>query len=136
MTSSSFDDKATDTQMKASAKVLVVDDEQDIAEVISYLLVRAGCQVTTVGTGRAALDVVRNDGIGLVMLDYMLPDINGLDVLKQIKAVSPDTKVIIVTGRGTDKVLADVLEAGASAYVVKPFLNDRLVELVRETLAR
>jgi len=65
----------------------------------------------------------------------MLPDANGLEVLRKIKSVSREIRVIIITGRATDRVLADVLDEGASGYVIKPFLNEKLLQLVREALA-
>lgn len=119
-----------------AAKVLVVDDEQDIVEVLSYLLKKSGYEVETAQTGREAISVIMSDHIGVVLLDYMLPDINGLEVLKEIKAFSSAIQVLIITGRGSDKVLSDVLAAGAAGYVVKPFLNERLMELVRDTYAK
>ncbi len=118
-----------------ASTILVVDDEQDITEVLSYLLTRAGYEVATAGSGRAAMDAVEKGGVDLVLLDYMLPDTNGLEVLRKIKSVSREIKVIIITGRATDRVLADVLDAGASGYVIKPFLNEKLLQLVREALA-
>lgn len=115
--------------------ILVVDDEQDIVEVLSYLFKRAGYAPVQASNGMDAIEAVRKGTISLVILDYMLPDMNGLEVLRELKKLQPGIKVIIITGRATDKVLSDVLDAGANGYVIKPFINDLLLELVRKTLA-
>jgi CheY-like chemotaxis protein len=116
-------------------KILVVDDEQDIVEVLSYLFKRSGYAPVQATNGRDAIEAVRAGGVSLVVLDYMLPDMNGLEVMRELKILQPDIKVIMITGRATDKVLAGAVEAGANGYVIKPFINDRLMELIRETLA-
>lgn len=118
----------------APAKVLVVDDEQDILVVLSYLLKKAGYDVVTADTGKKALDAVEEGGVELVLLDYMLPDINGLEVLRRIKSRHADIDVLIVTGRGSEQVYADVMEAGATEYIVKPFMNDNLLFLADNTI--
>jgi len=113
----------------------VVDDEQDIVEVLSYLFKRAGYAPVQASNGMDAIEAVRKGTISLVILDYMLPDMNGLEVLRELKKLQPGIKVILITGRATDKVLSDVLDAGANGYVIKPFIHDLLLELVRKTLA-
>lgn len=118
----------------AATKVLIVDDEQDILTVMSYMFRKAGYDVRTAAEGRKALDAVEEDGIELVMLDYMLPDINGLEVLSCIKKSHPEIDVIIVTGHGNETLRADVISAGASGYVVKPFMNDKLIGLANDTV--
>ncbi|HEX9860650.1 MAG TPA: response regulator [Nitrospirota bacterium] len=118
----------------APAKVLVVDDEQDILVVLSYLLKKAGYDVVTADTGKKALDAVDEGGVELVLLDYMLPDISGLEVLRKIKTSHADVEVMVVTGRGSEQVHADVMAAGAAEYIIKPFMNDNLLELADKTI--
>jgi len=123
------------TSQDSKTRILVVDDEQDIVEVLSYLFKRAGYAPVQASNGRSAIEAVLGGNISLVILDYMLPDMNGLEVLRELKRIQPDIKIIIITGRATDRVLSDVVEAGANGYIIKPFINDRLLELVRKTLA-
>lgn len=115
-------------------KVLVVDDEQDILFILSFLMNKAGYDVRTAPNGKAALEAVREGGIELVLLDYMLPDITGLEVLQRIKDSNSDIEVIIITGHGTDRVKTDVMAAGATAYMIKPFINDHLLALAGDTI--
>jgi len=123
------------TSQDSKTRILVVDDEQDIVEVLSYLFKRAGYAPVQASNGRSAIEAVLGGNISLVILDYMLPDMNGLEVLRELKRIQPAITIIIITGRATDRVLSDVVEAGANGYIIKPFINDRLLELVRKTLA-
>jgi signal transduction histidine kinase len=115
-------------------KILVVDDEQDIVRVLQKILEISGYQVVTAASGAEALKVVKEENPVLVLLDYMMPDLTGLDVLRAIKEYSEDIYVIMVTGRGSEEVAANVMKAGASDYVIKPFVKDQILLVVKDTL--
>lgn len=117
-----------------SEKILVVDDEQDIVKVLSKILELAGYEVISAYNGTEALQHVKENNPDLVLLDYMMPDITGLEVLQQIKAFSEEVYVIMVTGRGSEEVAASVMKAGASDYVIKPFVKDQILTVVKDTL--
>jgi DNA-binding response OmpR family regulator len=121
-------------------KILVVEDEADIVELVSYNLKNEGFDVTASFDGEDALRKLRNqrEKFDLVILDLMLPGINGMDVCRAIKA-SPGTAslpVIILTAKGdeVDKVLG--LEMGADDYVTKPFSVRELVSRVKAVIRR
>ncbi|MGC2424799.1 MAG: response regulator [Nitrospirota bacterium] len=117
-----------------SEKILVVDDEQDIVKVLSKILELAGYEVISAYNGTEAVQYVKEDKPDLVLLDYMMPDITGLEALQQIKTFSEEVYVIMVTGRGSEEVAASVMKAGASDYVIKPFVKDQILTVVRDTL--
>ncbi len=117
-----------------SEKILVVDDEQDIVKVLSKILELAGYEVISAYNGTEAVQHVKENNPDLVLLDYMMPDITGLEVLQQIKAFSDEVYVIMVTGRGSEEVAASVMKAGASDYVIKPFVKDQILTVVKDTL--
>ncbi|MHB8174534.1 MAG: sensor histidine kinase [Nitrospirota bacterium] len=117
-----------------SDKILVVDDEQDIVKVLSKILELAGYEVITALNGTEAIQSVRQGNPQLVLLDYMMPDVTGLEVLKQIKSYSEEIYVVMVTGRGSEEVAAAVMKAGASDYVIKPFVRDQIMTVVKDTL--
>ena len=122
----------------AKQKILAVDDERHILELISYNLCEAGYDVQTVETGQGALEKAAAFGPDLILLDIMLPDLDGLQVCTQLKR-APGTAsipVIMLTARGDeiDKVLG--LEMGADDYVVKPFGVRELVARVKALLRR
>jgi len=117
-----------------SERVLVVDDEKDICRVLTKILELVGYEVESAATGEEALRLVPEFSPELVFLDYMMPDMTGLEVLREIKERAPDVYVVMVTGRGSEEVAASVMKAGASDYVIKPFERERIVGVAKDTL--
>ncbi len=120
------------------AKILVVDDEKDIADLVSYNLEREGFAVVKAFDGETALAKVRSEKPDLLILDLMLPGVGGLDVCKKIRA-NPETSslpMIMLTAKAyeTDKIIG--LELGADDYMTKPFSVKELVARVRTVLRR
>jgi DNA-binding response OmpR family regulator len=115
--------------------ILVVDDEPSISEVVSIYLRRAGYQVVIARDGQAALEALEKKPPDLVVLDLMLPKVDGLEITRRLRAEG-DTPIIMLTARRgeTDRVLG--LEMGADDYVVKPFSPRELVSRVKAVLRR
>ncbi len=120
----------------ASGLVLLVEDEPAIADIQRLYLTRDGYDVEVVTTGEAALDLVRDRRPAAVVLDIGLPGIDGIEVLRRIRAAGLHTPVLLVTARDeeVDRVLG--LEMGADDYVTKPFSPRELVARVRAVLRR
>ena len=116
-------------------KVLVVDDDKNICEVIKMYLENSGYHVKVANDGREAQEAFSNYKPDLVLLDVMLPYLDGIDVLKWIRRDS-ETPVIMITAKGEtfDKVLG--LELGADDYIVKPFEPKELMARVKAVLRR
>lgn len=116
-------------------KILVVDDEKPISEIVKYNLVKEGYEVFTAYDGEEALEKVKEEEPDLVLLDLMLPKIDGLEVAREIRKTY-DMPIIMVTAKDSeiDKVLG--LELGADDYVTKPFSNRELVARVKANLRR
>ncbi len=116
-------------------RILVVEDEPAIADTISYALSTDGFQPLWCATGEAALKEVAGGGIGLIILDVGLPDINGFELFKRLSQVS-STPVIFLTARSheVDRVVG--LELGADDYISKPFSPRELTARVRSVLRR
>jgi DNA-binding response OmpR family regulator len=115
--------------------ILVVDDEPSICEVVSLYLQRAGYTVQVAGDGKRALQALTASLPDLVILDVMLPEVDGLEITRRLRSVG-DTPIILLTARReeADRVLG--LELGADDYVVKPFSPQELVSRVRAVLRR
>jgi len=118
-----------------SAHVLVVDDEARIREVVQYALEREGYRVTAVGDGRAAVETAEAIPFDLVVLDVMLPELDGLSVCRRIRE-GARTPILFLSARGDelDRVLG--LEIGGDDYLTKPFSPRELVARVRAILRR
>ena len=118
-----------------AAHVLVVDDEQTVRSVVSDYLRRDGIRVTEVDNGRRALEAVANDRPDVVVLDVMLPEVNGFEVLAEIRS-NQDLPVIMLTARTSETDRVAGLDLGADDYVVKPFSPRELAARVRSVLRR
>ena len=118
-----------------SPTILVVDDEQSISEVVSLYLTRSGYEVKVVHDGKAALQALTQYKPDLVVLDLMLPGIDGWEITRRLRAEG-NTPIIMLTARKeeADRILG--LEMGADDYVVKPFSPQELVSRVRAVLRR
>ena len=103
-----------------SLRVLVVDDEPDAAEALTLLLEPRGFDVRVAGTGDAARAVVTAWHPHVVLLDLMLPDVNGLDLLRDFRAAAPDTQVVMVTGFGSVPKVVEAMNGGAFGFIEKP----------------
>jgi DNA-binding response OmpR family regulator len=120
------------------ARVLVVDDESDITTILALALRRAGYQVSTAGDGLQALEVIAQEPPDLVILDVMMPRLDGFDTLQRLRESAPTAAipVILLTARaqGADRIKG--LERGADDYVTKPFEPSEIVVRVQAMLAR
>ncbi len=118
--------------------ILVVDDEEDILELIAYNLKKEGYQVITVLTGELALKETRNRLPDLILLDLMLPGLDGLEVCRQLKnsQTTRTIPIIMVTAKGEESDVVTGLELGADDYIAKPFSPKVLIARVRAVLRR
>ena len=119
-----------------SPRVLVVDDEQSLAEVLASVLQREGWLTRTAYDGAAAIRESRDFKPDAVVLDMMLPDLDGLEVLAHIRAVDPSVLVLFLTARDTVEDRVAGITAGGDDYVTKPFSLEEVLARVRGLLRR
>ncbi len=122
----------------ASKKVLIVEDEQDILDLVKLYLEKEGFRALTAMTGREALKKVKEDKPDLVILDLMLPEIDGLELCKRLRSV-PETSmlpIIMLTAKAEESDTIVGLELGADDYVTKPFSPKAIVARVKALLRR
>lgn len=115
--------------------ILIVEDDEDTAEVVCTLLEDAGFKATAVDRGSIALDEISAQNPDLVVLDLNLPDINGIEVLKNVRSHS-FLPMIVLSGFGKDRDRVIALEAGADDYMAKPFSPEELIARVKALLRR
>jgi len=102
--------------------ILVVDDEKAVRDFLQrYLIQRGFTRVFSVGSGEEAIAKMKEESVRLVFLDVKMPGMNGIDVLREIKKISNDTGVIMITGYPEEDVTKEALKAGAYDYIIKPF---------------
>lgn len=123
---------------RSPARVLVVEDERDIAALVAYHLTKEGYRVRTAAAGEEALEAVRTEPPDLIVLDLMLPELSGYDVLSELRRSSSlgDLPVVVLTARRDESDRVKGLELGADDYVTKPFSPRELVLRVGAVLRR
>jgi DNA-binding response OmpR family regulator len=131
-------------ETKSPRRIVVADDEQDIADLLTMHLEMEGYQVEAVYDGQAALDAVRTTRPDFVLLDVMMPRVNGLEVLRRLKEdpTTSDIPVLMLTAKAGDEDVWSGWQLGAAYYLTKPFDLDDLVryltsiglELDRDTI--
>jgi DNA-binding NtrC family response regulator len=116
--------------------ILIVDDEPIVRESIRDWLKDAGYKVATAETGEEALALVEKQDFSVIIMDVRLPGKTGVTVLKEVKALKPGIKSIIITAYPSAEMVAEAKKLGVVDYLIKPIAPDDLERLVRETLAK
>ncbi len=124
----------------AKLNVLVVEDEADIQQLVSYNLIRAGFNVTCADTGEEALERIRIEEIDCVLLDLMLPGMSGLDVCATMRktesSLAQSIPIIMLTAKGEEEDVVAGFESGADDYITKPFSPKVLVARIKAVIKR
>ncbi|MCA6608854.1 response regulator transcription factor [Bacillus safensis] len=115
-------------------KILVVEDEKKIARVLSLELEYEGYEVTVKETGIDGLQALEEDSFDLVLLDVMLPELSGLEVLRRVRKTNTATPIILITARGSVPDKVSGLDLGANDYITKPFEIEELLARIRAQL--
>lgn len=116
-------------------RILIVDDSFYMRTMLKNMLTDAGYEVVgEAANGQQALEMATNTKPDLITLDVILPDNTGLDVLKGIRQEQPDVKVVMCSAVGQEVIVNEALESGATAYIVKPFSEEKVLEIVSSAL--
>jgi two-component system, NtrC family, response regulator AtoC len=119
-----------------SDKILVVDDEPSNRNILRQELIHKGYLVETANNGREALRKIESVGPDLLILDYMMPDLSGLEVLKELRKRENDTPVVMITAYGTMERAVEAMKEGAYDFITRPFEPDHIALVVRKALER
>ena len=115
-------------------KILLIDDDDGLNHFLNRFFKRKGYAVTTCLTGEAALEIIADESFDLILLDYKMPGINGLDTLKAIKTAQVKTPVVIMTAYGNTDTAIEAMKRGAYDYLNKPFQREALSRIAAEAL--
>lgn len=124
--------------MSDSARILVVDDVAVNREILKRRLVRRGFDITEAGGGREALDIIDSQHIDLVLLDIMMPEVDGLEVVRTVRQTrsTEELPIIMVSARSFSEDVTQCLELGANDYVTKPVDFEATLGLIHRELGR
>jgi DNA-binding NtrC family response regulator len=122
--------------MSAKPKVLIVDDEERFRNTMCKLLKVEGFDASTAGSGPQALDELQQKGYDVVILDVRMPEMNGVQVLAEIRKIDPEIEVIIMTGYASVDTAKEIMKIGAYDYLLKPYAITELVEKIEAAFDR
>lgn len=120
----------------AKDKILIVDDEPSMREFLEIMLTREGYKVATASDGRDALNMLNKQMYDLIISDIQMPGMGGLELLKNIKDVSPDTEVIMITAYASTETAVEAMKDGAYDYITKPFKVDEIRLIIKKALEK
>lgn len=115
-------------------KILVVDDEQRIRDGCHRVLTEEGCEVAGAADGKIGLEMIEKEHYDIILLDLMMPGLSGFDVLSQVKAIHPDTLIIVISGYATVEHSVEAMKKGAFDFIPKPFSPDQLRVLISKAI--
>ncbi|MEW6664277.1 MAG: sigma-54 dependent transcriptional regulator [Thermodesulfobacteriota bacterium] len=121
--------------MSKKATVLVVDDEFGVRESFKMVL-KDAYVVLLAGTGKEAIDLLTSNAVDLILLDILLPDIDGLTLLERLKAIDPNTEIIMVTAVREIQSAVRAIKLGAYEYIIKPFVVEEVVNIINRALEK
>jgi two-component system response regulator PilR (NtrC family) len=121
---------------KTKGNILVVDDEKSMREILEIFLTSEGYKVSVAENGEKAIDAVKKDIYDLVITDMNMPKVGGLELLKNVKQLNPDTIVVIITAFGTTESAVEAMKLGSYDYIQKPFQMDDIRLVVKNALEK
>src|SRR6201996_4558704 len=115
-------------------KILIIDDEVNVALLLSKFLTRNGFDVTTAATGNSGMEYLKSGNFNLVLCDFRLEDTDGREMLRNIKTQYPKTGVIIITGYSDIKMAVELIKMGAYDYITKPLYPDEILNTITKAI--
>lgn len=111
--------------------ILIVDDEQDLCWILGEILEEEGYKVSSANSGEETIDRVKKGNVDLIILDVMLPGMDGLEALRRIKKLHAKLPVIMITGYGSMDIATKAMKLGAMDYITKPFKDEYIINLIK-----
>ncbi|MBI4124353.1 MAG: response regulator, partial [Deltaproteobacteria bacterium] len=125
-------DKAKTKAADDAFPLILIEDERDARETLQDILAESGYHVQGFASGKKALEAITHQTRSLILADILLPDIDGLKILQQVKEMDPDSAVIMMTGNTSLQLAIDAMNRGAYAYILKPINMDELKVLLKK----
>ena len=119
-----------------SSRILIVDDSKFLRMLLADLLTRNGFEVLEAESGEQAVKVFLEESPDLVTLDILMPGRDGIETLQDLRAQSPEARVVMVTALGMEDYIKRALDSGADGFILKPFSAEKVLETVQEVLER
>jgi DNA-binding response OmpR family regulator len=124
----------TAVQYDVPPQILVMEDDASVAQGLKMILSEEGFGVDLADTGRLALDAFHEKRFDLLVADLRLPDVSGMEIIKQVRAETPETEVIVITGYGTTATAVEAMKLGVHDFLPKPFTEEQIKSAIDEAL--
>jgi DNA-binding NtrC family response regulator len=124
-----------DAEHNTRVNILIIDDEPSVGDGLRLILESQGYEVVLVVNGLAGIEQARTRRFGFIVVDLLLPDITGLQVIKEIHRRQPETPIVLVSGHGSSQVFAEARSLGAIGALAKPFQPAEILTLITTALA-
>jgi two-component system response regulator PilR (NtrC family) len=121
---------------RIKGKILVVDDEKSMREILEIFLKNEGYSVSVANNGETATAEIKKDIYDLIITDMKMPKVSGLELLRNVKQIAPNSVVVIVTAFGTTESAVEAMKLGAYDYIQKPFQMDNIRLVVKNALEK
>ncbi|RMF93749.1 MAG: sigma-54-dependent Fis family transcriptional regulator, partial [Nitrospinota bacterium] len=122
--------------MQETPRILIIDDEERMLAMLEKVLTRRGYAVRTCSAGKEALRLLEEHPFDVVVTDLRMPDVNGMEILRTVKNLSPDTMVVMMTAFGSVDSAVEAMKAGAYDYLSKPFKIEELLLILERALEK
>jgi len=122
------------TRMENKPRLLVVDDEEIALSNLGYVLSKEGYEILGIQSGPAALELIEQEEFSVVVTDFRMPKVDGMEILEMCRSLHPDTQVIMITGYATIDSAEEAKEKGAYRHIAKPFRLDEVRKVVAEAV--
>jgi DNA-binding NtrC family response regulator len=129
-------DTITSDRQKTSGHILIMEDDRNVARGLKLILDEDGFSVQIQETGAGALEAMGASGYDILMADIRLPDIDGLQVIRQVHQMRPDTGIIAMTGYATSELAVEAMKLGAHDFLAKPFTEEQIRQAVQGVLGQ
>ena len=117
-------------------KILIADDEQEVREVLKKLLLKKiHCTIELADDGAQVIERIKQAAFDLLLLDVKMPGLSGIDVIKEVRRVSPRTKIVVISGYDSKEVSDRALEEGAADYILKSYVSEEIESKIKKILA-
>ncbi len=126
----------TTIHLEASPHILVMEDDLSVAKGLEMVLSEEGYNVNLADTGELAMEAFKQKRFDLLVADLRLPDIDGMEVIRQVKEAKPETEVIVITGYGTTATAVEAMKLGVHDFLPKPFTEDQIKAAIDEALKK
>jgi len=126
--------KKQTTQAHQKLKIMIVDDSAFMRTILKKIVSGSGAQILEAEDGKQAVELYKKENPALTLMDIVMPNLSGVDALKQIRAMDPNARIVMVSAAGQELIIKEAIDGGAYDFIVKPFKEEQIQEIITKAL--